>query len=287
MKYAVLLKCPVCPAVFGMMLCLVSATVIHASPQEASYDVWGGNVLDLGKSYYGVDKLGWTKLGTADKTAYFSGRYNYYLIALKAPRILYVDAAQTSDGAYYDGAPYPAYDLVVGNVRGETTDNVYGPPDGKYLVMDASGSMSKSAAVESPTYASFIIFTNSGSWDGMKFFVYSRPAKPKAPSGLKLQVASSRSIRVSWSDNSKNETAFIIQRSLSKSGPWVQQAKVGPNVTSHLCQSLKPGTRYYFRVCAGNRGRLSEFSKTASATTRKADSPPMDAWLQEALDRAE
>jgi fibronectin type 3 domain-containing protein len=92
------------------------------------------------------------------------------------------------------------------------------------------------------------------------------PALPAAPTGLSLSVLSSSSIRLSWLDNSSNESGFIIQRSTDGSR-WTQIATVNANSTSYTSTGLQRRTRYYYRVVAVNSAGNSPYSNVASATT--------------------
>lgn len=238
---------------------------VSAKPTQAYYEVWGGEELLLGEDfllYYDVNKIGWTKLGSATGTKTFTGRYNYYCVVVKRDD-LYLDAVMTSDGSYYErGVP-------CGNIEQETHYNYLGPPDQKYLVL--AGSAAGNAATS--TYGSFAIFDNTascryaGDWTSMTFHVYSPPPKPKAPAGMKLKALSSKSIRVCWADRSDNETGFVIERAAARKGPWRRFAKVGAGVTCHDCKGLKPGTRYFFRVKAVNGPSGSAPTRAQSART--------------------
>ena len=48
---------------------------------------------------------------------------------------------------------------------------------------------------------------------------------PKAPSNLTAQVFGKESVRLSWRDNSINETGFIVQRANAPAGPWTTITK--------------------------------------------------------------
>ena len=88
---------------------------------------------------------------------------------------------------------------------------------------------------------------------------------PAAPSGLTAAPAGATSISLSWSDNSGNETGFLVQgRSpLSEySGVYVS----GPDVTGVTLTGLTPGLPMTFRVQAFNAQGSSAFSGEASAT---------------------
>jgi hypothetical protein len=93
---------------------------------------------------------------------------------------------------------------------------------------------------------------------------------PRAPSKLTAMAASSSEIDLTWSDNSSNETSFLIERS-TDGVHWTQVAAVGANVTTYRSTGLSGKTHYYYRVratsTATNPTVCSAYSRAASATT--------------------
>ena len=97
---------------------------------------------------------------------------------------------------------------------------------------------------------------------------------PAAPSGVTASALSSSSIRVSWVDNSNNETGFNVYRWTGSS--WTQIAAVGANVTGYTDTGLQPSTTYYHTVCVQNNtdsGCASTFS-TATTQGSSSSTPP-------------
>jgi len=95
------------------------------------------------------------------------------------------------------------------------------------------------------------------------------PATPPiAPSGLSATATSSSSISLSWSDNSSNETNFVVQRSTTSGSGFTTIATLGVNTTSYAdTTGLSASTAYFYRVYATNSAGSSGFSNEASATT--------------------
>src|SRR6266436_2279722 len=97
-------------------------------------------------------------------------------------------------------------------------------------------------------------------------------ALPNAPTNLAASAVSSSEIDLSWQDNSTNETAFKVQRSLNGSS-FSEIASLGANVTSYSDTGLAASTKYYYRVRSYNNTGGSSFSNTASASTLPAPTP--------------
>jgi fibronectin type 3 domain-containing protein len=93
----------------------------------------------------------------------------------------------------------------------------------------------------------------------------SAPSVPNAPSNLIATAASATEIDLTWTDNSSNETGFVIQRSTSSSGPFAQVGTVGANLTSYQDTGVSAATTYYYKVAAQNAGGDSGFTVVASA----------------------
>ncbi|GCE06595.1 multicopper oxidase domain-containing protein [Dictyobacter aurantiacus] len=82
---------------------------------------------------------------------------------------------------------------------------------------------------------------------------------PRAPSSLTGAAISVGNITLAWTDMSANETAWIVLRSLSASGPWTVIANfpstTGPQVggrVQYVDRSVARRTRYYYMVQASN-----------------------------------
>ncbi len=73
------------------------------------------------------------------------------------------------------------------------------------------------------------------------------PNKPAAPSDLEAESLS-RSVRLTWSDNSNNETVFVVE--MKKGKKYKAVGSVKKNVTSATVVGLASGKSYTFRVTA-------------------------------------
>jgi titin len=92
---------------------------------------------------------------------------------------------------------------------------------------------------------------------------------PAAPSGLAASAVSTSQINLSWTDNSNDETGFIVERSTDNFVSNVTQiATPAANATTYNDSTgLSPSTKYYYRVRATNNGNSSTPSNVANATT--------------------
>ena len=103
--------------------------------------------------------------------------------------------------------------------------------------------------------------------DAIKF---AQSPVPAAPSGLTATAVSSSRINLNWTDNSTNETGFVISRSLTSGGTFTDIATTAANATTFANTGLSANTTYFYRVRAKNGTGSSANTAQASATTFKA-----------------
>ncbi len=97
---------------------------------------------------------------------------------------------------------------------------------------------------------------------------------PAAPSNLTATVASATMINLAWTDNSNNETEFVIETS-PDGQIWSRLAALPANTTSYAADHLAPSSTYYFRVRAINSVARSAFATSSPATTPASDTSPV------------
>ena len=95
---------------------------------------------------------------------------------------------------------------------------------------------------------------------------------PAAPSNLAGTVISKSQINLSWTDNSSDETNFLIERKTGAAGTYAQIASLAANSTSHSNTGLTANTTYFYRVRATNAFGNSAYTTEISKTTLK--NPP-------------
>ncbi len=93
--------------------------------------------------------------------------------------------------------------------------------------------------------------------------------KPAAPADLSTRTKSDGRIDLSWTDHSHDEEGFEIQRH-SGDGAWATIATPKANATSYSDRTLQEGTTYTYRIRAFHAGGASDWSQSASGTTRPA-----------------
>ncbi len=86
-------------------------------------------------------------------------------------------------------------------------------------------------------------------------------SKPGQPSNIRATIVSGNQIDLQWTDNSYNETNFVIERKIN--GVFTQIATVGANVTSHSDTGLTTTANVGYRVKAVNdKGSSTYTTKT-------------------------
>lgn len=94
------------------------------------------------------------------------------------------------------------------------------------------------------------------------------PTPPAAPGSLLVDYVGTSQINLRWTDNSNNESGFVIEQCRNKNcASVVQVGQVGANVTTFLDTGLLANTQYIYRVRAFNAGGDSAYSSTVTAKT--------------------
>lgn len=102
---------------------------------------------------------------------------------------------------------------------------------------------------------------NEGGASPVKSLTIAAPQAPAAPSGLAVSNLGASTLTLTWTDNSDNETGFLIERDA------VQIATVGAGITTYADSGLSGSTAYVYRVRATNAVGNSAYSATATTTT--------------------
>jgi probable HAF family extracellular repeat protein len=110
---------------------------------------------------------------------------------------------------------------------------------------------------------------HSGSAQAHAFLL--NPSAPAAPSGLSGSALSSSQVRLTWSDNSLIETAYVVWRK-GGGADWTKIAALAANTTQFTDSGRTPATSYTYRVRAIGLGGASDWSNEATVLT--PDNPP-------------
>ncbi len=90
---------------------------------------------------------------------------------------------------------------------------------------------------------------------------------PAAPSNLVGAVLDDQNIRLNWTDNSDNESGFVVYRSVG-SGAFSEVGRVSTDVKTYTNGSISGNTTYHYKVHSYNGGGQSvDASNTITVTT--------------------
>ncbi len=90
---------------------------------------------------------------------------------------------------------------------------------------------------------------------------------PAGPTDAVASATSAKTVTVSWTSHSDNESGFKIKRSTSPTGTFTQVGTTGAGVTSYDDSALTPQTTYYYQIVATNANGDSSASNVAAVTT--------------------
>lgn len=96
---------------------------------------------------------------------------------------------------------------------------------------------------------------------------------PISPNNLTGHALSSSALSLNWTDNSTNETSFLIYR--RHGGEWALVAVVAGNTNDFTDNYLQDTTTYSYRISAKNTAGESGFSNSISLTTFGIGLPPL------------
>ncbi|MFP4016984.1 MAG: LamG-like jellyroll fold domain-containing protein, partial [Halanaerobiales bacterium] len=84
--------------------------------------------------------------------------------------------------------------------------------------------------------------------------------KPVEPTLFSGEAISSNEVRLSWIDNSTNESGFVIER-LNESNEYEEISCTVYNTTEYIDRGLRPGTLYQYRIKAVNSAGESDYAE--------------------------
>jgi predicted esterase len=86
-------------------------------------------------------------------------------------------------------------------------------------------------------------------------------AAPTAPAIMGAKAEAYNRVRITWTDNSNNETGFEIYRSQTATGAFTVIGKAAANATYFLDNTVAANTRYYYKVRA-----IGQYGESALST---------------------
>jgi hypothetical protein len=92
--------------------------------------------------------------------------------------------------------------------------------------------------------------------------------RPAAPAALIAISTGKGRVALSWADRSDNEDSFLIERSNSVAGGFIQIGATAANVNTYTDNTVFRKKTYYYRVRAANVGGKSSYSNVASVRTK-------------------
>jgi hypothetical protein len=93
-------------------------------------------------------------------------------------------------------------------------------------------------------------------------------ARPASPSALTAANVGKGSVTLNWIDNSTNEENFLVERSTTVAGGYIQIATLAANARSYNDNTVFRKTTYFYRVRAANSGGRSNYSNITSVKTK-------------------
>jgi hypothetical protein len=91
-------------------------------------------------------------------------------------------------------------------------------------------------------------------------------ANIEPPSDLQATALSKDSVLLTWQDNSKNESGFVVERKLENEG-FVELMVLNENTTTYQDGGLAAGTDYTYRIRAMKKGKGTAYSNERFVTT--------------------
>ncbi len=98
------------------------------------------------------------------------------------------------------------------------------------------------------------------------------PGPPVAPTGLTANAPDWRGVDLRWTDNSRNEKEFFVERRPSTNPNWSRITRTGSDTTLYFDNTVIQNLTYVYRVQASNDAGISPYSDEAEVTI--PDGPP-------------
>lgn len=196
---------------------------------------------------------------TSDITLSLAGKYNSFTTAMG------VDDEVGSDGSvvfqiYVDGTKQYDSGTMTGSTATKTTTVSLANAQTLRLVVTDAGNGNDS---------------DHGDWANAYLTAGTTTVTvPNAPSNAAVSLnAAYTTATVSWSDNSSNETGFVVQRKTGSTGTWATIYTTVANAVSYADSTITRGQTYYYRVAATNSAGTSATSNEPSVAVPALNPP--------------
>jgi hypothetical protein len=94
-----------------------------------------------------------------------------------------------------------------------------------------------------------------------------------APTNLTATLQAGPQIRLAWTDNTSNETGYVVERSVN-GGAFATLTTLAANATSYVNTGSQAGATYAYRVAATSAAGPSAYSNTAQVVVPVAPAAP-------------
>jgi hypothetical protein len=113
--------------------------------------------------------------------------------------------------------------------------------------------------------ASFPTLNLDSGYSNVTTFGSTAPSTPAAPTNLTATLQAGPQALLTWTDNSNNESGFVIERSVN-GGIFSVLAQVGTGITSYTDSTISAGSTFTYQVKAVNSAGSSAYSNTATVS---------------------
>ncbi|TDG37888.1 T9SS type A sorting domain-containing protein [Pedobacter changchengzhani] len=142
-----------------------------------------------------------------------------------------------------------------------------GTGSSSFLSLDGTGTNPTSPP--SSTTETTILSTRPANGQNYTFL----PSLPNAPTNLTFTGVYGNAMTLNWTDNSTDETGFVVYQATNSLGPYTYVATTAANATSYSATGLNTNAVYYWRVFA-----LRETLSTALSASQATMGPLVFDW---------